>query len=134
MASFTSARHLRYVASCTWSSDRAQLAPSPQRSVQPSSLSPPTYSYRTNRFPETNPDPLIQIPITAGLFFKPATSLWVLKLRFTFVDKTTWEGGDGCPHLQGNFGAADVEGSKEFIRGEGESWEEALAREKEWLV
>ncbi|KAI1850731.1 hypothetical protein JX265_004442 [Neoarthrinium moseri] len=75
-----------------------------------------------------------QIPTTAGLFFQSASSLWVLKLRFTFADKVTYENGEECPHLHGNFGAADVEDAKEFTRGEGEKWEDAFRRQEGWLV
>jgi hypothetical protein len=55
-------------------------------------------------------------------------------LRFTFADKATYENGDGCPHLHGNFGAADVVDAKEFSRGEEENWEEAFKRQGGWLV
>lgn len=69
-----------------------------------------------------------------SLWFKTTTDVWVLKIRFSFADKVTYENGDGCPHLHGNFGAADVDGSKEFTRQEGENWEEALKRQGGWLV
>ncbi|KAH8671112.1 hypothetical protein BX600DRAFT_509814 [Xylariales sp. PMI_506] len=75
-----------------------------------------------------------QIPTTAGLFFTEATSLWILKLRFTFADKCTWENGDGCPHLRGNFGAADTEDTKQFVRSEGETWEDAFSKQAGWLI
>ncbi|KAI0540638.1 hypothetical protein GGR58DRAFT_121379 [Xylaria digitata] len=77
----------------------------------------------------------IQIPTTAGLFFKNSTALWILKIRFKpeFHDATTWE-VQGCPHLYGNFGAADVDGTKEFSRSEGESWSDAMERQSGFLV
>ncbi|KAI1485629.1 hypothetical protein F5X96DRAFT_659097 [Biscogniauxia mediterranea] len=88
-----------------------------------------------------------QIPTTADLFFASSARLWVLKIRFAGNPKfrgltTTWD-VPGCPHLYGNFGAADVEGApKEFVRAEGEeergtkkSWKEAIAeQEGGWLV
>jgi hypothetical protein len=46
----------------------------------------------------------------------------------------TWEFSDGCPHLHGNFGAADVEGVREFTRGTEETWGEALEKETAWLL
>ncbi|KAK6950953.1 hypothetical protein Daesc_007481 [Daldinia eschscholtzii] len=76
-----------------------------------------------------------QIPITADLFFKDATTIWVLKLRFApkFHSATTWE-VEGCPHLYGNFGAEDVDSVKQLSRLDGESWKEALKKESDWLV
>lgn len=76
-----------------------------------------------------------QIPITADLFFKDATTIWVIKIRFDprFHSATTWE-IEGCPHLYGNFGADDVEGVKEFSRPSGESWKESVKKEASWLV
>lgn len=76
-----------------------------------------------------------QIPITADLFFKEATSIWVLKLRFApkFHSATTWE-IEGCPHLYGNFGAEDVDSVKQLSRLDGESWKESLKKESGWLV
>ncbi|KAI0597347.1 hypothetical protein F4775DRAFT_259515 [Biscogniauxia sp. FL1348] len=130
----------------------------------------PTYVYKI--VPEAPPSPLpasyplseldqkdgfvhlstaTQIPTTADLFFASSTRLWVLKIRFADNDtfrgvRTTWE-VPGCPHLYGNFGAADVEGApREFVRaaaadGDGEgkekkkSWKEAIAeQEGGWLV
>ncbi|KAH6655464.1 hypothetical protein BKA67DRAFT_657402 [Truncatella angustata] len=75
-----------------------------------------------------------QIPTTLSLFFKETANVWVLKLRFTFADKVTYENGDGCPHLHGNFGAADVEDAREFSRNDGETWQDALKRQGGWLV
>ncbi|KAK6841788.1 hypothetical protein PG987_002648 [Apiospora arundinis] len=71
-------------------------------------------------------------------------SLWVLKLRFSpqFSENTRWEGPmDGCAHLYGEFGAADVEDAREFTRtkegGDGsESWATTMAKgegESTWL-
>ncbi|KAM0808622.1 hypothetical protein AB5N19_08965 [Seiridium cardinale] len=75
-----------------------------------------------------------QVSTTLSLWFKTTTTVWLLKLRFTFADKVTYENGDGCPHLHGNFGAADIEDTKEFSRNDDESWEEALGRQHGWLV
>ncbi|KAI5860156.1 hypothetical protein GGS23DRAFT_582799 [Durotheca rogersii] len=76
-----------------------------------------------------------QIPITSGLFFKEAASIWVLKIRFApkFHPATTWE-VEGCPHLYGNFGADDVEDVKAFVRSDGESWGQVFEKESGWLV
>ncbi|GAP85863.1 hypothetical protein SAMD00023353_1401650 [Rosellinia necatrix] len=76
-----------------------------------------------------------QIPTTAGLFFKESTTLWILKIRFKsdFQPATNWD-VPGCPHLYGNFGAADVEGAREFSRSEGEAWADAMARQGGFLV
>ncbi|KAI0182460.1 hypothetical protein EV127DRAFT_378710 [Xylaria flabelliformis] len=75
-----------------------------------------------------------QIPITAGLFFKDSTTIWVLKLRFKpeFHGATNWD-TPGCPHLYGNFGADDVEEVEKCSRPEGGSWEELLGQ-SEFLV
>jgi hypothetical protein len=40
----------------------------------------------------------------------------------------------GCPHLYGNFGADDVEDTKEFSRSASESWKDAMARQGGFLV
>ncbi|KAI1824297.1 hypothetical protein F4861DRAFT_539179 [Xylaria intraflava] len=76
-----------------------------------------------------------QIPDTADLFFTGAKTLWVLKVRFRpeFHGVTTWE-VSGCPHLYGNFGAEEVEGTKAFSRSEGESWKDAMKRQGGFLV
>ncbi|KAK7964920.1 hypothetical protein PG996_000718 [Apiospora saccharicola] len=71
-----------------------------------------------------------QVPRIADMFFAQAASLWVLKLRFStpFAEKTRWEGPmDGCAHLYGEFGAADVEDAKEFSRSEGAGGEKSWA-------
>ncbi|ETS82241.1 hypothetical protein PFICI_07243 [Pestalotiopsis fici W106-1] len=74
------------------------------------------------------------IPETLSLFFQSASSVWIFKLRFTFTDKVTYENGDGYPHLHGNFGAADIEDTKEFTRSEGQDWKAATKNYAEWLV
>ncbi|KAI1763936.1 hypothetical protein GGR53DRAFT_466797 [Hypoxylon sp. FL1150] len=76
-----------------------------------------------------------QIPLTADLFFKEATAIWVIKIRFApkFHSATTWE-IPGCPHLYGNFGAGDVDSVKEFSRAGGETWKESMKKEAAWLV
>lgn len=86
----------------------------------------------------------IQVPKIADMFFAQVASLWVLKLRFSpqFSENTRWEGPmDGCAHLYGEFGAADVEDAREFTRtkegGDGsESWATTMAKgegESTWL-
>ncbi|KAI1355259.1 hypothetical protein F5Y01DRAFT_311176 [Xylaria sp. FL0043] len=77
----------------------------------------------------------VKIPITAGLFFKDSTALWILKIRFKpeFHGATTWE-VQGCPHLYGNFGADDVEETKQFSRAEDETWSDAIERQSGFLV
>ncbi|KAI0102029.1 hypothetical protein GGR51DRAFT_528341 [Nemania sp. FL0031] len=76
-----------------------------------------------------------QIPTTAGLFFKESTTIWVIKIRYKpeFHSITNWD-TPGCPHLYGNFGADDVEGTKEFSRLEGETWKDAMERQGGFLV
>ncbi|KAI1462516.1 hypothetical protein F4805DRAFT_138 [Annulohypoxylon moriforme] len=76
-----------------------------------------------------------QIPLTADLFFKEATTLWVLKIRFApkFHSATTWE-IEGCPHLYGNFGVDDVEAYREFSRLDGQSWKESMKNNGGFLV
>ncbi|KAI1260961.1 hypothetical protein F5Y18DRAFT_431750 [Xylariaceae sp. FL1019] len=76
-----------------------------------------------------------QIPKTADLFFKDATSLWVIKLRY----KPEWHGATnwdvpGCPHLYGNFGAGDVEGTKHFTRADDETWTNAMSVQAGFLI
>lgn len=84
----------------------------------------------------TNPPTRQQIPITAGLYFKDHTRLWIIKLPFQpFADKIRWEvpDSDGCPHLYGaNFGAADVLDVRGFQRSEGQGWKGILGGES-WL-
>lgn len=63
--------------------------------------------------------------------------LWVLKLHLSHFDASSvkWdevEGTNGCPHLYGNFGAADVESVREFGREADKTWTEALKGD-EWL-
>ncbi|KAI0164248.1 hypothetical protein GGR52DRAFT_559005 [Hypoxylon sp. FL1284] len=76
-----------------------------------------------------------QIPITAGLFFNESPAVWVLKIRFApkFHGATTWE-VQGCPHLYGNFGAADVDSVKQFSRPAGAAWGDVMKEEAGWLV
>ena len=82
-----------------------------------------------------------KVPVTADLYFTSATSLWVLKLRLADLEKkgeTRWEGPRGCAHLYGEFGAAEVEYAREFIRraDADETWDAALKRDGQagWLV
>ena len=82
-----------------------------------------------------------KVPVTADLYFTSATSLWVLKLRLADLEKkgeTRWEGPRGCAHLYGEFGAAEVEDAREFVRraDAGETWDAALKRDGQagWLV
>jgi len=58
----------------------------------------------------------------------------VLKIKLSrFETKTTWE-VEGCPHLYGNFGAADIESVKKLTRtGAGEDWPGVFREEAEWL-
>ena len=81
--------------------------------------------------------------MTADLYFGGAATLWVLKLRLADLGgggggETRWEGPRGCAHLYGEFGAAEVEDARAFVRAAaaGESWSAALAREGQagWLV
>ncbi|KAH8911693.1 hypothetical protein BR93DRAFT_921670 [Coniochaeta sp. PMI_546] len=78
-----------------------------------------------------------QIPITSDLFFTAVHQLWILKLRLSNFEASSvkWdevEGTNGCPHLYGNFGAADVESVKEFRREADKTWTETLKGD-EWL-
>ncbi|EMR65463.1 hypothetical protein UCREL1_7560 [Eutypa lata UCREL1] len=121
-------------------------------SIVPSPL--PTYVYKI--LPSAPPTPLpseyplseldrkdgfvhlssaTQVPTTADLFFTNATSIWLLKLKLALFEKDTkWEGPRGCAHLYGNFGAGEVESSREFSRAEGETWSAAFERQGGWLV
>jgi uncharacterized protein (DUF952 family) len=81
-----------------------------------------------------------KVPITASLFFKDTTTFHILKLRLANFDAAAvkWDevdGTNGCPHLYGNFGAADVVSVREFRRGEGQTWREVFEGEAErgWL-
>ncbi|KAL2015616.1 hypothetical protein VTK56DRAFT_5094 [Thermocarpiscus australiensis] len=79
-----------------------------------------------------------QVPVTADLFFKDTPAIYILKLRLANFPPSSvkWDevdGTNGCPHLYGNFGAKDVVAVREFRRGEGQSWREALEGEKAWL-
>ena len=82
-----------------------------------------------------------KVPVTADLYFTSATSLWVLKLRLADLEKkgeTRWEGPRGCAHLYGEFGAAEVEDAREFVRrsADVETWDAALKRDGQsgWVV
>ncbi|TLD30338.1 hypothetical protein PspLS_02914 [Pyricularia sp. CBS 133598] len=75
-----------------------------------------------------------QIPITAGIWFKDFTELWILKLNLVkFANEINWD-TPGCPHLYGNFGAEEVVDSRKFVRGDGQEWKEALGSCSDWLV
>ncbi len=80
-----------------------------------------------------------QIPITSALFFTHSTEIWVLKIRLRrFEHLLKWdevEGTNGCPHLYGNFGAADVEAAKSFVRAveTEQSWADVFRSEGAWL-
>ncbi|KAK3901452.1 hypothetical protein C8A05DRAFT_34855 [Staphylotrichum tortipilum] len=81
-----------------------------------------------------------QIPITASLFFTHSPSIFLIKLRLSNFDPASvkWDevdGTNGCPHLYGNFGPADVVGVLEVKRGEGEGWGEVFekAEVRGWL-
>lgn len=79
-----------------------------------------------------------QVPITADLFFKDTPAFYILKLRLANfpAGSVRWDevdGTNGCPHLYGNFGAADVVAVREFRRGDGRSWRETLEGERAWL-
>ncbi|KAK0728429.1 hypothetical protein B0T26DRAFT_738776 [Lasiosphaeria miniovina] len=80
-----------------------------------------------------------QIPITADLFFTSTPEFWILKLRLAnFAPASVkWDetpGTNGCPHLYGNFGAADIVGARRFARGpDGQSWRDTLQAEAAWL-
>ena len=89
-----------------------------------------------------------QIPITASLFFKLNTELWLLKID---TRKTVEAGGiyrwntelPGCPHLYApkegewiDLGSGNVVDSAEVSRREGQTWEDAFSGLKAsgWLV
>ena len=69
-----------------------------------------------------------QIPITAGLFFKTHTSIWVLKLRREKIDGRVEyppELGESCPHIHDSttgLGKQNIEDVVELKRGEGQKW------------
>ncbi|KAK4645524.1 hypothetical protein QC761_202198 [Podospora bellae-mahoneyi] len=78
-----------------------------------------------------------QVPITSSLFFTSFKSFHILKLRLSNFpqESVKWDevpGTNGCPHLYGNFGAKDVVDSKEFVRGDDQTWEDVL-RGDSWL-
>lgn len=90
----------------------------------------------------------IQVPITASFFFAAHTTLYLIKIRRAALegkDEVRWDDppddNDGCPHLYGNFGAAEVDSVQGFERrvggegegqGQGQSWEEVFAKSA-WL-
>ncbi|KAJ0160141.1 hypothetical protein CTA2_8489, partial [Colletotrichum tanaceti] len=76
---------------------------------------------------------------TADRFFSASVSLWLLKLPYAALEaQIRWDdlpAGAGCfPHLYGrNFGAADVEDARGFVRSdEGRAWSEVLGGDA-WL-
>ncbi|TQN68436.1 hypothetical protein CSHISOI_07014 [Colletotrichum shisoi] len=80
-----------------------------------------------------------QVLGTADRFFSASASLWLLKLPYSALEaQIRWDdlpSGAGCfPHLYGrNFGAADVEDARGFVRGdEGRAWSEVLGGDA-WL-
>ena len=81
------------------------------------------------------PHPCLQAPKTADLFFGHTNNIWLIKLRLgRFADDARWDdvpGVDGCPHLYGNFGRADVEAVRRYRRAEGLEWSQAIARQEE---
>ncbi|ROV90578.1 hypothetical protein VSDG_07455 [Cytospora chrysosperma] len=81
-----------------------------------------------------------QVPITADLFFASHTTLHLIKIRLApRLSQVKWDDppdeNDGCPHLYGSFGAADVESVETFEKasggggggGGGQSWKEVFA-------
>ena len=65
--------------------------------------------------------------------------MWILRLhRAHFAPETVkWdetEGTNGCPHLYGNFGAADVDSTRRVEKKDGQSWAEAVKAHGDWLV
>ncbi|KAF3760670.1 hypothetical protein M406DRAFT_47211 [Cryphonectria parasitica EP155] len=83
-----------------------------------------------------------------GLFFATHTTLWLIKIRLapltssssttTTTNTIKWDDppndNDGCPHLYGTFGAADVDSVEKFERvgGEEAGWKEVFGASK-WL-
>ncbi|KAK7744603.1 hypothetical protein SLS53_003489 [Cytospora paraplurivora] len=78
-----------------------------------------------------------------GLYFTAHTTLYLIKIRRAALKgEVRWDDppndNDGCPHLYGNFGAADVESVQRFERaegkegGEGQGWKEVFASSA-WL-
>lgn len=83
--------------------------------------------------------PLPQVLGTADRFFSSASRLWLLKLPYARLDKEIqWDdlpSGGGCfPHLYGrNFGVADVEDARGFVKEDGQVWSEVLKGDA-WLA
>lgn len=78
------------------------------------------------------------MPVTCDLFFKDASEMWIIKLRLgNFIDAVKWDDPpniyDGCPHLYGNFGPADVVSSRKFERSSGQTWSEVFKAGSAWL-
>ncbi|GAB0135090.1 hypothetical protein EsDP_00003441 [Epichloe bromicola] len=66
-----------------------------------------------------------QVPLTCNTFFSGASTLWVFKFELArFADPVRWEGG--FPHLYGNFGGKDVLSVEKFVKGEGQTWADAM--------
>lgn len=79
----------------------------------------------------------IQIPITAGLFFKDNTELWVLKVSASDMgDALKWPFTNelaGCCHLYGqDLGSGNVVDAKRWRRNDDEEWGTILV--DPWLV
>ncbi|WYZ41328.1 hypothetical protein EsH8_V_000223 [Colletotrichum jinshuiense] len=124
----------------------------------PAPSQPPAYLYKI--VPEAPPSPLpAEYPLsdldrndgfihlstaeqvlgTADRFFSSASRLWLLKLPYARLDKEIqWDdlpSGGGCfPHLYGrNFGVADVEDARGFVKEDGQVWSEVLKGDA-WLA
>lgn len=74
---------------------------------------------------------LIQIPITASLFFKSHTTLHLVKIHYApLAAAAKWDDppndNDGCPHVYGRSGLAreEIAGVRTFVRGTGQQEEE----------
>lgn len=101
---------------------------------------PPPPPFLSNYTPKAHLP--IQVPTTASLFFTTHTTLWLLKIRLaplSSADRTVkWDDppndNDGCPHLYGDFGAADVDSVERFERTPGApgTWEGVFASSA-WL-
>ncbi|KAJ2897216.1 hypothetical protein MKZ38_004863 [Zalerion maritima] len=75
-----------------------------------------------------------QIPHTAALFFKDASTLWVMKLVLgdELKEKMNWDIPQ-CPHLYWNFGAKDVNSVRRFDRSANTTWDTQGVMDREWL-
>lgn len=80
-----------------------------------------------------------QIPITASLFFKSHTTLYLVKIHYApIASAAKWDDppndNDGCPHLYGRgLGKEEVEGVKTFERTGEKGWDEVFAGDDGWL-